>query len=193
MRSICVFCGSNMGRNRRYRDAAEALGRAIAEQNLTLIYGAGNIGLMGVLADAVLQHGGRVTGVIPQALVDREVAHHGLTELRIVDSMHERKAMMAELADAFVALPGGIGTFEELCEILTWGQLGIHEKPIGLLNVAGFWQPFVNLLDHAVQERFLKPAHRELLLVETDAARLLESCRTWRPVATSKWLRADET
>lgn len=160
---------------------------------MTLIYGGGNVGLMGVIADAVLQQGGRVIGVIPQALVDREVAHHGLTELRVVSSMHERKAMMAELSGAFAALPGGMGTFEELCEVLTWGQLGIHQKPIGLLDVAEFWQPFVELLDHAVDEGFLKQAHRDLLLVETDALKLLEACRNWRPVSTSKWLSADES
>jgi uncharacterized protein (TIGR00730 family) len=193
MESVCVFCGSSMGRNSRYRDAAEGLGRKIAGQGLTLVYGGGDIGLMGIVAETVLQAGGRVIGVIPQALVDREVAHHGVTELRIVNTMHERKAMMAELADAFVALPGGMGTFEELCEILTWAQLGIHRKPIGLLNVAGYWQPFVNLLDHAVEEGFLKPAHRELLLVDTDASSLLDSCRTQRPVSTPKWLTAEET
>lgn len=193
MNSVCVFCGSSMGRNALYCNAAAVLGREIADRGLTLVYGGGDIGLMGILAEAVLQAGGRVIGVIPQSLVDREVAHHGVTELRIVNTMHERKAMMADLADAFVALPGGMGTFEELCEILTWAQLGIHRKPIGLLNVAGYWQPFVNLLDHAVEEGFLKPAHRELLLVETDAARLLESCRLQHPVPTPKWLTADET
>lgn len=193
MESVCVFCGSSMGRNALYLNAAAVLGREIAERGLTLVYGGGDIGLMGILAEAVLRHGGRVIGVIPQALVDREVAHHGVTELRVVNTMHERKAAMADLGDAFVALPGGMGTFEELCEILTWAQLGIHQKPVGLLNVAGYWQPFVNMLDHAVEEGFLKPAHRDLLLIDTDAARLLEACRTRRTAPTPKWLTADET
>lgn len=181
-----------MGRNCKYRSAAEELGRLIAARGLTLVYGGGDVGLMGIVADAALNGGGRVIGVIPQALVDREVAHQGLTELRVVESMHERKATMVELADAFLALPGGMGTFEELCEILTWGQLGIHQKPIGLLNVAGYWRPFVSLLDHAVEEGFVRPAHRELLLEEEDPERLLNALAVKRPVATSKWLTPDE-
>lgn len=193
MRAVCVFCGSAVGRRPEYRDATAQLGRELARRGITLVYGGGNIGLMGVLADAVLAAGGRVIGVIPQSLVDREVAHHGVTELRIVASMHERKALMAGLSDAFVTLPGGIGTLEEFCEILTWAQLGIHGKPVGLLNVAGYFRPLIELLDHAVGEGFLKARHRELMLVADDAVRLLDACAEFRPVAVPQWFTADGT
>jgi uncharacterized protein (TIGR00730 family) len=163
-RSICVFCGSQPGRQPQYAEAAEAFGRLLGERSIRVVYGAGNVGLMGVLADAALAAGGEVIGVIPQMLVDRELAHPRLTELRIVASMHERKALMAELSDAFVALPGGLGTYEELCEALTWTQLGIHHKPCGCLNVHGYFDPLVRLLDHAVNEGFLRHDHRRNLV-----------------------------
>src|SRR6476469_1901061 len=152
-RSICVFCGSSVGLGPEYSATAAAFGRLLAERGIRVVYGAGNVGLMGELADAALAAGGNVIGVIPQMLVDRELAHRG-TDLRIVGSMHERKALMAELAEAFVALPGGLGPYEELCEVLTWGQLGIHAKPVGCLNVAGYFEPLKRMLDHAVAEGF---------------------------------------
>src|SRR6478672_1442210 len=170
--SICVFCGSSAGARPEYAEAAAAFGRLLAEQTIRLVYGAGNVGLMGVLADAALAAGGSVIGVIPQMLVDRELAHPG-TDLRIVTSMHERKALMAELADAFVALPGGLGTYEELCEVLTWGQLGIHAKPVACLNIAGYFDPLERMLDHAVEEGFLRPEQRKLLIMEDDAQQML--------------------
>jgi uncharacterized protein (TIGR00730 family) len=162
-----------MGAHPRYREAAEGLGAALARRRLELVYGAGNVGTMGAIADAVLLHGGQVVGVIPQVLVDLEVAHTGLGDLRVVDTMHERKAMMAQLADAFIALPGGMGTLEELSEILTWAQLDLHRKPIGMLDVAGYYDHLLRFLDHTVAEGFLRPAHRDLLIVDTDAERLL--------------------
>src|SRR4051812_40716759 len=172
--SICVFCGSSPGLRPEYAIAAAMLGRLLAEQSIRLIYGAGNVGLMGVLADAALAAGGQVIGVIPQGLVDRELAHQGLTELRIVTSMHERKALMAELSGAFIALPGGLGTYEELCEVLTWAQLGIHHKPCGCLNVLGYFDPLIQMLDHAVAEGFLSPENRRLLLMDDDVENLLQ-------------------
>ncbi len=178
MRSVCVFLGSSIGARDDYREAAIALGAALAEQGLELVYGGSRVGLMGVIADSALQRGGKVHGVIPRVLVDKEVAHTGLTELEVVDSMHTRKKRMADRADAFVALPGGMGTLEELTEVLTWAQLGIHAKPCGLLNVAGYFTPWLRFLDHAVTERFLKPAHRALLIADADPQRLLHRLRT---------------
>ncbi|MEC9360032.1 MAG: TIGR00730 family Rossman fold protein [Pseudomonadota bacterium] len=178
MRSVCVFLGSSIGARDDYREAAIALGAALAEQGLELVYGGSRVGLMGVIADSALQRGGKVHGVIPRVLVDKEVAHTGLTELEVVDSMHTRKKRMADRADAFVALPGGMGTLEELTEVLTWAQLGIHAKPCGLLNVAGYFTPWLRFLDHAVAERFLKPAHRALLIADADPQRLLHRLRT---------------
>lgn len=165
----------------------------MADKGLRLVYGGGDVGLMGALANAVMEAGGEVTGVIPDALLAREVGHRGITELRVVDSMHERKALMADLADGFVALPGGLGTFEELCEILTWAQLGIHTKPVGLLDIAGYYDHFAALLDHATAEGFLKPAHRELLLVETDGATLLQRMYEYQPPAVAPWMNRQET
>lgn len=170
--SVCVFCGSSSGRREEYARATAEFGKLLAERGIRVVYGAGNVGLMGVLADAALAAGGNVIGVIPQVLVDRELAHQG-TDLRIVGSMHERKALMAELAEAFVALPGGLGTFEELFEVLTWGQLGIHAKPVGCLNVAGYFEPLARMVDHAVEEGFLRAEQRELLIVEEDGEQLL--------------------
>jgi len=173
-RSICVFCGSQPGFDPAYAEAARSFGQQLAARGVRLVYGAGNVGLMGALADAALAAGGQVIGVIPQGLVDRELAHRGLTELRIVASMHERKAQMAELSDAFVALPGGLGTYEELCEALTWSQLGIHDKPCGCLNVKGYFSPLATMLEHAVGEGFLRPEQRGLLRMASEANELLE-------------------
>lgn len=186
--SVCVFCGSSPGANDAYRALALELGTTIAARGLRLVYGGGNVGLMGALADAALEAGGEVVGVIPQHLVDREVAHGGLTALRVVRSMHERKALMAELADGFVALPGGLGTLEELFEIWTWGQLGLHRKPYALLDTSGFFDPLITFLDRLVSERFLKPAHREMLLVDTAPARLLDRLTQHEVPAVTKWI-----
>ncbi len=173
-RQICVFTGSRGGARSEYAEAAKLLGRELVVRNYGLVYGGGNVGLMNVIADTVLQLNGHVTGVIPDSLVSKEVAHRGLTELRVVQSMHERKALMAELSNGFIAMPGGIGTMEEFFEVLSWAQLGIHEKPCGLLNVAGYYDPLIQFLDHAVTEDFIKPKHRALLIVESESARLLD-------------------
>ena len=187
-RGICVFCGSNAGRDAAFGAAARQLGEVLAREGRHLVYGGGGVGLMGVLADAVLAAGGTVTGVIPEALAAREVAHRGLTELRIVTSMHARKALMSELADAFVAMPGGFGTLDELFEIVTWAQLGMHAKPIGLLDVKGYFDPLLRLADRSVADGFVRPEHRELLLVESSAERLLARLDAQGPVpAASKW------
>ena len=196
MKRICVFCGSNAGHDARYRAEAEALGRLLASRGIELVYGGGNVGLMGALADACLAADGTVIGVIPEALLGKEVAgrhvdHRALTRLEVVDSMHTRKARMAELADGFIALPGGFGTFEEFCEILTWGQLGFHVKPMGLLNVAGFYDPLLALFDHAVHEGFLRPQNRAMALTDTDSGRLLDAMAAYRPEPVSKWLKEE--
>lgn len=193
MQRVCVFCGSSSGRQPVYRQAAVDLGAACARRGLGLVYGGGNVGLMGVVADAALAKGGAVIGVIPKALATKEVAHLRLDDLRVVESMHERKQVMADLADGFIALPGGMGTLEELCEILTWAQLGMHAKPCGLLNVAGYFDPFLAFLDHAVREAFLKPKHRELALVEENPERLLDAFATYRPPRVEKWIRKSDT
>lgn len=181
-----------MGVSPVYRAAAAALGTALAERGIGLVYGGARVGLMGVVADAALAAGGEVTGVIPQALVDREIGHSGLSDLRLVGSMHERKALMASLADAFVALPGGIGTFEELFEMWTWTQLGSHAKPCGLLNVAGFYDRLLGFLDHVVGEGFLKPVHREMLLVGDEPGALLDALASARITSDVKWIGPDE-
>lgn len=177
MKSICVYCGANPGLGPIYADAARALARCLVDDNLTLVYGGGKVGLMGVIADEVLRLGGEVTGVIPTQLVEREVGHTGLTRQLIVKDMHERKAMMAQLADGFVALPGGMGTLEELFEMLTWSQLGIHQKPIGLLNVDGFYDALVAFIGHAHGQGFVRTEHASLLRVESDPALLLRRLR----------------
>jgi uncharacterized protein (TIGR00730 family) len=181
MRRVCVFCGSNAGARPAYSAAARAMGAALVRRGLGLVYGGGDVGLMGILADTVLERGGEVIGVIPESLVAREVAHHGLTELRVVESMHQRKALMAELADAFVALPGGFGTFEELCEVITWSQLGLHRKACSVLDVDGYYAPLLALFDHATAEGFIRPAHRALLIADTDPDRLLDRLEGVRP------------
>jgi uncharacterized protein (TIGR00730 family) len=194
MKRLCVFCGANAGRQPIYRSQAERLGQLLATRGSELVYGGGNVGLMGILADACLAAGGTVIGVIPKALMGKEVAgrsvdHRALTRLEVVDSMHSRKARMAELADGFIALPGGFGTFEEFCEVLTWGQLGFHGKPMGLLNVNGFYDPLLAMFDRAVADGFLRPQNRAMALTETDPERLLAAMAAYRPEPVSKWLQ----
>ena len=189
LRSVCVFSGSSPGARPSYTETATALGREVATRGLRLVYGGASVGLMGAVADAALAAGGEVVGVIPQHLMDREVAHDGLTELRVTGSMHERKALMADLADGFVALPGGLGTLEELAEILTWSQLGLQSKPCGLLDVEGFFDPLLAFLDHTVTERFVSTEHRALVLAADRPDALLDLLAGWRPGAPgAKWL-----
>jgi hypothetical protein len=180
LRRICVFCGASAGRDPQYATVAALVGASLAQRGIELVYGGSAVGLMGAVADGALAAGGRVTGVIPAALVDRELAHKGVTELRVVTTLHERKAAMAQLSDAFLALPGGLGTLEELAEVLSWAQLELHAKPVGALDVAGFFGPLVAYLDHAEREGFIPPGHRDLLLVDDDLDRLLERFATWR-------------
>jgi len=189
MKRICVFCGSNQGTRADYAGAAEKLGSHLAERGIELVYGGGCVGLMGVLADAALGNGGHVIGVIPQSLVIKEVVHEKLPDLRVVKNMHERKALMAELSDGFIALPGGFGTCEEFCEGLAWSQLGYHQKPFGLLDVAGFYRPLLQFFDHAVAEGFIRPKHRELVMVEEDAEKLLHRMETFQPTNEVKWVK----
>jgi uncharacterized protein (TIGR00730 family) len=193
MQSLCVFCGSSVGNDPAFRRMAEALGQALVDRQITLVYGGGNIGLMGVIADQVMGDGGRAIGVIPKQLVEKELAHQGITELRVVASMHERKALMAALADGFLALPGGYGTIEEFSEVLTWGQLGLHAKPMGLLNVAGYFDHFLQFLDHAVEVRLLRPEHRQLVLESDRVEGLLQRMTDWRGAPLPKWIQPDET
>jgi uncharacterized protein (TIGR00730 family) len=188
VKNICVFCGSASGRRPSYARVARQLGAELADRGLGLVYGGGSIGLMGILADAALAGGGEVLGVIPRSLARREIAHHGLTRLEVVPSMHARKARMAKLSDAFLAMPGGIGTMEEFFEVLTWGYLGIHSKPTGLLDVGGYWQPLIGLLDHAVEEGFLRPAHRKLVVVDRSPSRLLERLAHCRVTPATRWI-----
>jgi uncharacterized protein (TIGR00730 family) len=193
MRRLCVFSGSSPGGHPAYVQAAEELGRALAAQDLGLVYGGAHVGLMGAIADAALDAGGEVVGVIPQALVDREIAHTGLSELHVVGSMHERKAKMADLSDGFIALPGGMGTLEELFEVYTWTQLGLHSKPLGLLDVRGYYAQLAAFLDHAVAERFVIAEHREMLVVEQRAEAMIEAFRRWRPPARAKWIARSQS
>ena len=193
LRRLCVFCGSRPGRRREYAQAAAALGRLLAARGTSLVYGGGGIGLMGTVADSVMGAGGSVIGVIPEALARKEVAHAGVTELRVVPSMHARKAMMAELSDAFVALPGGFGTFEELFEVLTWAQLGLHAKPIGLLNVGGYFDALVALVEHAVGEGFIQPEQRALFVSAESPEDLLARLAEHHPPAAPPWISSEET
>ncbi len=188
MKRICVFCGSSAGRRASYRGAAERLGGSLARRGIGLVYGGGSVGLMGLVADAVLAGGGAVDGVIPRRLARKEIAHASLTRLHRVGSMHQRKALMADLSDAFVALPGGMGTLEEMAEVLTWSQLGLHRKPCALLDVDGYWRPLVAFFDHAVQEGFLRPEHRAILLVERDPEALLDRLAAWKAPAARRWI-----
>jgi hypothetical protein len=191
--SLCVFCGSSPGAAPEYAEAARDLGRLLAEENIALIYGGASVGLMGALADAVLGRGGRVVGVIPGFMARKEIAHPGLSELVVVDSMHERKAKMGALADGFVALPGGMGTLEEFCEVVTWAQLGLHRKPCGLLNSANYYEPLIAFLDAMAAEGFVRDQHRGLVLAEDTPEKLLRVLRGYVPVTAGKWLRAGKT
>ena len=193
MKRICVYCGSNPGRQPIYREAAAALGQELVARNIGLVYGGASIGVMGAVADAVLQNGGEAIGVIPQSLATREVAHSNLSELIVVTSMHERKATMAELADGFVALPGGWGTFEEIFEILTWAQLGIHQKPCGLLNIANYYDHLALFLQHAMDERFVREEYQPMIIMEQQASALLDRFACYQPPQVRKWLGPDET
>lgn len=197
MKRLCVFCGSNAGHDPAYRTAAEVVGRMLAARGIGLVYGGGNIGLMGAVADACLAAGGEAIGVIPEALMGKEVAgravdHRALTRMEVVDSMHTRKARMAELADGFIALPGGFGTFEEFCEILTWGQLGFHAKPMGLLNVNGFYDPLLAMFDRAVADGFLRAQNRAMALADNDIGRLLDAMAIYQAEPVSKWLKDEK-
>lgn len=188
MSRIGIYCGSNAGVRPEYAHAAADLARLVAARGIGIVYGGGNVGLMGVVADSALASGAEIIGVIPQTLVDREVVHRGVPDLRIVESMHERKALIAELADAFVALPGGLGTLDELFEIWTWAQLGFHAKPCGLLNAADYFTPLVAFLDRAVAEGFVHPEHRRMLVIESDPGRLLDRFAAYDAPHVSKWL-----
>jgi uncharacterized protein (TIGR00730 family) len=188
---VCVFCGSSRGSSPAYAAAAAELGAALAAKDVGVVYGGGDVGLMGIVADAALGAGGEVIGVIPEALVAREVAHRGLTELRVTASMHERKALMADLADAFVALPGGLGTFDELCEILTWSQLGLHAKPVVLFDVGDFWRAFLALLDASVAAGFLRPVHRDLARRAATVADVMALLEAPPPPPVHKWIDGD--
>jgi len=192
LRSVAVYCGSNRGNDPAYARAAASLGRVLAERGIRLVYGGGDVGLMGVLADAVRDAGGEILGVITRALVDREVAHSGLANLTVVDTMHERKAAMSDAADAFVMLPGGFGTFDEFFEAVTWTQLGIHAKPCGVLDVAGYFGPLRAMLDVATRHGFITEVHRDLVIIDDEPTRLLDLLAEWTPVTTDKWLDASE-
>jgi uncharacterized protein (TIGR00730 family) len=188
IKTICVFCGSSEGRNNSYGLKAESLGRFFLRNGFRLVYGGANVGLMRIIADTVLSGGGEVIGVMPKSLVEKEVAHDHLTQMHIVADMQERKALMADLSDAFIALPGAYGTFDELFEMLTWNQLGIVTKPVGLLNINGFFKPLIQMLDHAVEEQFLRPEHRGILQVEEDEEELMKKLSEYKPVIAQKWI-----
>lgn len=188
MKRICVYCGSSFGENPIYVETARAMGEAIAKRGDELVYGGGKVGLMGTVADAVLAAGGRVIGIMPKFLVDKEIAHKGLTELRVVDTMHNRKEMLLRISDAVIALPGGWGTYDELAEAVTWAQLGLHEKPIGVLNLNGFYNPLIAQMDHAIAEGFVRPAHRDLLIIDENLSNLLKRIDAYVPPAGAvKW------
>jgi uncharacterized protein (TIGR00730 family) len=190
---LCVFCGSSTGLNPAFADSARVLGRELARRGIGVVYGGGNVGLMGVVADAVLEAGGEITGVIPHSLVARELAHDRVTRLHVVNSMHERKALMAELSAGFIALPGGFGTLEEFCEAVTWTQLGVHAKPCGLLNVGGFYDALLAFFAHALAEQFLRPTHSAIVIAEADPVRLLDRLAAWHPPDVARWLDVKET
>ncbi len=191
--SICVYCGSSAGRDEAYAASARELAESLVSRNIRLVYGGASIGVMGAVADHVMKLGGEVVGVIPKALAHKEVAHNNLTELHVTHSMHERKMLMAELADGFIALPGGIGTLEELFEIWTWAQLGFHQKPCGLLNVEGYYDALIRFLDHVMAEQFVKPHHRDMLIVETTPCALLDRYQCYQPPLVRHWVSKDET
>ena len=193
MKRICVYCGSNPGKSVEFLESARTLAGALVQRDIGLVYGGASVGIMGEIADTVLARGGEVIGVIPQALVDKEVSHTGLTELRVVNSMHERKEIMADLAQGFIALPGGLGTMEEIFEVLTWAQLGFHQKPCALLNVKGYYNRLTQFLDHAVAQGFVTETHRKMLLVEEDPHSLLEVMTSYNAPAVDKWIDREET
>jgi uncharacterized protein (TIGR00730 family) len=193
VKRICVYAGSNAGARAEYAETARRLASALVERGIDVVYGGGNVGLMKIVADTTMAAGGEVLGIIPDSLMAREVGHRAVTELRIVGSMHDRKAMMADVSDGFVALPGGFGTLEEFVEIATWAQLGLHRKPFGLLNVAGYYDGLVGFFDHATSEGFLPPKHRRMLLVADDPASLLDAFETWEPPRVPKWIDRDAT
>jgi uncharacterized protein (TIGR00730 family) len=187
MKSVCVYCGSSLGAKPIYAQAAQRFGRALVEAGCSLVYGGGRVGLMGVIADEVLAAGGRVVGVIPELLVSKEVGHGGLTELHVVPDMHQRKKMMADLSDAFVALPGGAGTLEELFEVYTWAQLGYHGKAIGIYDIDGYYAPLIRMLEHTVEEGFMRQTYFNMLRIDSEAGPLIEKLRRYRPPALDKW------
>ena len=187
MKNLCIFCGSSPGKDPAYEKGARQLGQALVAANITLVYGGASVGLMGALADSVLEAGGEAVGVIPEGLVHKEISHPGLTKLHVVGSMHERKAMMAELSEGFIALPGGTGTMEEFFEVFTWAQLGEHEKPCGLLDIAGYFDPLVAFLDHMVEQRFLRDHHRDMILHDTEPALLLDRFARYKPSGLTRW------
>ncbi|TKC80024.1 TIGR00730 family Rossman fold protein [Trinickia terrae] len=187
MKSVCVYCGSSFGAKPVYAQAAQAFGRALVDAGLTLVYGGGRVGLMGTIADEVLAAGGRAIGVIPELLVNKEVGHRGLSELHVVPDMHQRKKMMADLSDAFVALPGGAGTLEELFEVYTWAQLGYHHKAVALYNIDGYYDPLVTMLEHTVQEGFMQQTYLDILQIDTDPAALIDKLKRYRPPGNDKW------
>lgn len=190
LKNICVYCGSSSGRVDLYAQSARELAVVLVDRNIGLVYGGASVGLMGLMADSVLAGGGKVTGVIPQSMVEKEIVHNGLTNLHITQSMHERKALMSELADGFIALPGGIGTLEELFEVWNWAELGYHQKPCGLLNIANYFDGLIGFLEHAVAEKFVKKPHHEMLIVESTPERLLDCFEKYIPVSVSKWAHA---
>ncbi|HEY9799237.1 MAG TPA: TIGR00730 family Rossman fold protein [Leptolyngbyaceae cyanobacterium] len=192
MKSICVYCGSNFGNRNSYLQAAKSLGVQMAQRGITLIYGGAKVGLMGAVADSVLEAGGKVIGVMPQALIDKEIAHTGLSDLRVVNSMHERKLLMADLADAFIALPGGLGTLEEFCEVATWTQLGFHNKACGLLNIDGFYNRLISFLNHATKEQFIRSEHRSIVLVGATPEELIEKLSQFEIPNVHKWIDRDQ-
>ncbi|MTH97974.1 TIGR00730 family Rossman fold protein [Roseibium sp. RKSG952] len=193
MKSVCVFCGSSLGAAPEYSEMARKTGETIAKAGLTLVYGGASVGLMGIVADGALEHGGKVVGVLPKHLQDKEIGHKGLSELHIVGSMHERKTLMAELSDGFVALPGGAGTMEEIFEVWTWGQLGLHNKPCGFLNVLGFYDGLISFFDLQTSEGFMKPVMRDMVQVADTPQSMLDKFRKYEPPATPKWIKPGET
>jgi uncharacterized protein (TIGR00730 family) len=193
LRRICVYCGSSPGRDPAYREAAEGLGTLLAQRGIGVVYGGGHVGLMGTVADAAMAAGGEVTGVIPEALEAREIGHRDITDLRVVGSMHERKLLMADLSDAFIALPGGVGTIEEIVEVFTWLQLGLHHKPVALLDVDDYWAALIAMFDHSLAEGFMKPEYRAMLLVDRDPVALLERFAVWQPPALPRWIGREQT
>ncbi len=193
MNRLCVYCGSNTGSRPEYAQGAKHLAKVLVDKNIGLVYGGASIGVMGVIADTVLEQGGEVIGVIPEVIVDKEVAHAGLSDLRIVGSMHERKTLMAELSDGFVALPGGLGTIEELFEIVTWAQLGIHRKPCGLLNICQYYDKLAEFINHAVSQRFVKEVTRSMLIVEDNPEKLIDRFESYRAPEVKKWIELENT